>query len=33
MISEALDEDANSNFEEALDLYTNAVEFYLKIVC
>jgi hypothetical protein len=32
MISEALDEDADSNFSEAYNLYTSAVEFYLTIV-
>ncbi len=32
MISEAIDEDADSHFQEALEMYTNAVEFYLKIV-
>ena len=32
MIGEALDEDADGNLEEALELYTNSVEFYLKIV-
>jgi hypothetical protein len=32
MISEALDEDMDGNLEEAIDLYTTAVEFYLQIV-
>ena len=32
MIREALDEDSEGNLEEAFELYTNAVEIYLKIV-
>lgn len=32
LISEALDQDAEDNHKEAFDLYTSAVEFYLKIV-
>jgi len=32
MIREALDEDSDGNLEEAFELYTNAVEIYLKIV-
>jgi len=32
MLSEALDEDNEKNYEEALDLYTKTIEFYLSLV-
>jgi calpain-7 len=31
ILSEALDEDTNSNLDEALELYTSAIEFFIKI--
>ena len=32
MLSEALDEDTDEKLSEAFDLYTETVDFYLKIV-
>jgi hypothetical protein len=32
MLSEALDEDNEKNYEEVLDLYTKTIEFYLLLV-
>jgi hypothetical protein len=32
MLNDAIDEESNANLEEALNLYTNAIEHYLKAV-
>ena len=32
ILKEALDEDESSNYIEAIDLYTNAIELFLELV-